>query len=190
MNLLGSIGKGFTGLVSGFGGPERSGGEFTAVDPNLGRNAAAEMQQGQLLQRLQQQAMGQGPSLAQMQANQALSQGRQQLESMAVTDRRNPALARRNAMLQGGMLSGRIQQQAMMGRVAEQQNAQQALAEAINQARMADLQRAQIVEQARTARYNAMMGTPSSFERGSNVVSSILASNMNSGKKAASGGMG
>jgi hypothetical protein len=132
------------------------------------------MQRGAQLQRLQMQANGQGPSLAQMQANQALTQGRQQLESMAVSDRRNPALARRNAMIQGGQLSARIQQQAMMGRLAEKQQAEAALAAAIANAQQADNQRANILQNAYNTRYTGAMGQPTNFERGANVLASTL----------------
>jgi hypothetical protein len=166
------LGGGISGMASGT--DSRGHNEFRAVDPNTGRDAAAQMQRGQLLQRLQMRAEGQGPSLAQMQANQALTQGRQQLESMAVSDRRNPALARRNAMIQGGQLSARIQGQAMMGRLAEQQQAEAALAQAIHNAQVADVQRAAVIEGARSSRFKELQGTPTSGETTTNMLSQVV----------------
>jgi hypothetical protein len=178
MGIGGFLGKALGGMispvVSTLGGPERSGGAFTDVNSQLGLDPRL-MQQGQMqLSRLQNTAQGRGPSMAMMAANAANQQGRASLESQAASDRRNPALARRNAMLQGGQLSARIGQQAMMGRLAEQQQAEQALAQAVHNARLEDLQRAKIVEDQRGLRYQTLMGTPSSFERGANVIASVL----------------
>ena len=170
-----ALGSGLGGALSaGLGAGQRTGGQYEAVNPNLGRDAAAQMQRGKQLQRLQLSAMGQGPSLAQMQADQSLQQGRAQLESMAASDRRNPALARRNAMIQGGMLSARIGQNAMMGRLVEQQQAEQALAASIHNAQQADNQRAQILQNAYNVRYQGSMANPTNFERASNVLASTL----------------
>lgn len=147
--------------------------EFRDVSPIRG-DAAAQLQRGKMLQRLQLQAAGQGPSLTNMQAAAALQQGRAQLESMAASDRRNPALARRNAMLQGGNLSARIGQQAMMGRLAEQQQAEQALAQAIYNAQQIDNQRADIYERARTERFKSLLGTPTSEQVGMGALAQTL----------------
>lgn len=173
--LLGkALGKVVTPIVSGLGGPGRSGGEFGSVDPNMGRSAELEnMQRGQF-SRLQAAASGQGPSMAAMQGRAATDQGLRQLQSQAASDRQNPALARRQAMIQGGQLSARIGQSTMMGRLQEQQQAEQALAAAVANARAAELQRAGMVEGARTARYTTMMNTPTAFERGANLLSSAL----------------
>jgi hypothetical protein len=132
------------------------------------------MQQGAQLQRLQQQAMGQGPSIASMQGRAALSDGQRQLQAMAASDRRNPALARRNAMIQGGALSARIQGQVQQGRLAEQQAAEQALVNAISNAQAASIQRAKILQGAYDTRYQGAMGTPTNFERGANVLAATL----------------
>lgn len=150
--------------LHGGGGGSRGDNEFRNVDMNAGRNAAYETAQRRLMSRLEATAQGRGVSLADMAARQAMDQGRAQLESLAVTDRRNPALARRNAMIQGGQLSARIGQQAMLGRLQEQQAAEQALAQAIQNAQAAELDRARMIEQARTNRFNALMGVPSAGE--------------------------
>jgi hypothetical protein len=159
----------------GPGGPEtRANNEFRDVNPNLGQNAATTLQQNEQLARLRASVLGTGPSIAAMQARAAQDQGLRQLQAQAASDRQNPALARRQAMIQGGALSARIQQQSMMGRLAEQQQAEAALANAINGARAADLDRARIVEQARSNRFNALMGVPSAQETQANVLASTL----------------
>ena len=169
--VIGGLGGGLSNI---FGGGGRQPGPYDTVNLGMGQDAAAMMQRGALLQRLQNRANGQGPSLAQMQGNQALTQGRQQLESMAVTDRRNPALARRSAMIQGGQLSARIQGQSMMGQLAEQQQAEAALAQAIAQAQQADNQRANIVQNAMNVRYTGQIGQPTEADRTNNVLASTL----------------
>lgn len=170
---LGALGSGL--MRGGFGSKaDRASNEFRAVDANLGRNPWLERQQTGQITRLRDAAMGRGPSLSDMAARAALEQGRAQLESQAVSDRRNPALARRTAMLQGGMLSARLGQQAMMGRIAEQQQAEQALAQAMQAARAADLQRAGMIEDARTKRFGSMLGVPTQGEVNSNMLSQTL----------------
>jgi hypothetical protein len=141
---------------------------------SYGGDPAILQQQHAQLSRLQLAALGKGPSIAGMQANAALEQGRRGLNSQAVSDRRNPALARRNAMIQSGSLATRIQQQGMIGRLAEQQQAEAALAQAVNGAREADIRRMGIQEQARTARFNALMGIPSSAESQANQTAQML----------------
>jgi hypothetical protein len=163
------------GIFGGGGGPDtRANNEFREVNPLLGQNAATMVQQNRQMARLQSAANGTAPSIAQLQANAALEQGRRALNSQAVSDRRNSAFARRNAMIQGGSLATRIQQQAMTGRLAEQQQAEAALAQAIHGARQADIARAGIIEQARSERFKSLMGVPSSQETQANVMASTL----------------
>jgi hypothetical protein len=170
-----AMGSGLGGALSaGLGAGQRSGGEFTAVDQTLGLDPATARQSQLQLSRLQNAALGRGPSISHMALASARDAGLNQLEAQAASDRRNPALARRTAMIQGGLLNTRLTREGIMGRLAEQQQAEQALAQSIHSARQADLQRANIYEQARTARYNGAMGQPTNFERASNVLASTL----------------
>lgn len=170
----GVLGGGISGLATG--SDARAQNEFRDVQYPVG-NTAENMYRREQIGRLSNLANGNGPSLVGMQAASQLQQGRAQLESMAASDRRNPALARRNAMIQGGNLSARIGQQAMMGRLAEQQQAEQALAAAIHNAQSIDAQRAAIYNQARTARWNALTGKdslPTGGENTTNMLSQVI----------------
>jgi hypothetical protein len=170
-----AIGSGLGGALSAqLGAGQRTGGPYAAVDPNLGLDPLTRQRQNAQIGRLQLQAMGKTPSMAFQAARFANDQGRAQLESMAVSDRRNPALARRNAMIQGGALSARLGQQAIVGRLQERQNAEMALAQAMSNAQAFDVNRAKITQGAYDTRYAAAMGQPTNFERGANVLASTL----------------
>lgn len=96
--------------------------------------------QMQLAQQLQNQAMGQGPSLAQMQLQQATDRTlNQSLGAIkAGLGGQNGALAARTASLAASNQLAGLGQQSGMLRLQEQQQAQQALAQLANQGRGQD----------------------------------------------------
>jgi hypothetical protein len=159
---LGALGGAF-GLFGG-GGPQYE------VNQTLGMDQGIANQSRTQLSRLQEAALGRGQSISGMAYNQARESGRAQLESQAISDRRNPALARRNAMIQGGVLNARLGQQLMAAKLQEKQQAEMALAQAINAARQADLQRGMTVEQLRAGQ----AGRPTEQDKTMNVLASTL----------------
>ncbi len=170
-----AIGSGLGGWAAGeMGAYDRGNNPYASVDPSMGLNAQLQKQQAGQIARLQQSASGLGPSIANIQTQASRDAGLANLQAQAISDRRNPALAQRTAMIQGGMLNARLGREAMLGRLAEKQQAEQALAAAINNARAQDLQRAMAYEQARTARYQGAMGQPTGAERGANALASTL----------------
>lgn len=84
------------------------------------------------LSMLQNQAAGQGPSVAQMQLQQGLSRNLAGQQAMAQSARPgNSALAARMAAQQGGAAAGSLQGQGALARVQEQLGAQQQLGQAL-----------------------------------------------------------
>jgi len=106
----------------------------TNVDP-----AFRQYQLG-LAQQLQQQANGTGPSLAQMQLQQATDQSlNNSLAAIRANGGPNGALNARTAALAGSQQLGAMGQNSAILRLQEQQQAQQALAGLANQGRQLDL---------------------------------------------------
>lgn len=97
--------------------------------------------QMQLAQQLQNQAMGQGPSLAQMQLQQATDRTLNQSLGAIKSGMggQNAALAARTAALASSQQLAGMGQQSGMLRLQEQQQAQEALAGLSNQARTQDI---------------------------------------------------
>jgi hypothetical protein len=97
--------------------------------------------QSRLIGQLQQQADGNGPSLAQAIADQQRQQGLAQMMAQQASMRGvNPALAARSNQMAAANLQANLGQQAQVGRLQEQQMAQGNLAQALAQARGQDLQ--------------------------------------------------
>jgi hypothetical protein len=97
--------------------------------------------QSRLIGQLQQQADGNGPSLATALANQQRQQGLAQMMAQQASQRGvNPALAARSNQMAAANLQATLAQNAQVGRLQEQQNAQGNLAAALAQARGQDLQ--------------------------------------------------
>lgn len=106
--------------------------------------------QQDLLSQLQQQAAGQGPSLAAIQAQQAANTGIQQQRALAASAAPGQgALAQRMAMQQGGNITGSIVGQSAAARAQEQLGAQQNLAQALGQYRQQDIGQMAVNDQAR-----------------------------------------
>lgn len=122
-----------------------------------------------LLQQLQTQAAGQGPSIAESQLKAAMERNLQQQLAAAKSQRGvNPAIAQRNLMRTGSQLQAQTAEQGAIARMQEQQAARQALANQINQEQQYQLglygqgttAGAQLgaLEQARQKEQNAMLG--------------------------------
>lgn len=95
----------------------------------------------QLAQQLQAQASGQGPSLAQMQLQQATNQGlNNSLGLIRASTGANGALGARTAALAGAQQLGNAGLQSGVLRLQEQMAAQNALADLYNQGRSGDMQ--------------------------------------------------
>lgn len=103
-----------------------------------------------LAQQLQQQASGQGPSLAQLQLQQATNQGmNNSLGLIRASSGVNGALGARTAALAGSQMLGNAGNQSAMLRLQEQQQAQNALASVAGAGRNNDVATTGL--QARTA---------------------------------------
>lgn len=112
-----------------------------------------------LAAQLQQQATGQGPSLAQMQLKQATDQTlSQSLGAIRSATGANAGLAARSASLLGAQQLGSAANQSGMLRLQEQQQAQAALANLSAQGRSGDIGADSNAIQAQTASNNAQLG--------------------------------
>ena len=109
---------------------------------NLGLASASGFRANQqdLIDRLQQQAAGQGPSVSQLQLQQATDRNMAQQQSMAQSGRGNATLANIIAANNGNNFGQAAAQQAAQGRIQEQLNAQNALGSNIAWGRTADEQ--------------------------------------------------
>jgi hypothetical protein len=152
---MGGVVKGVVGgLFGGGGGTGAMGtGRFRAKEYNIDKNAfdvnglksygqeqGARQNQSNFIQQLQQQMQGQGPSLANMQLQQATNRNIAQTMGQAASQRGvNPALAARLALTNA---AGQNQQAAMDSAIIRQQemlNAQQQLGSQIGAQRQGDL---------------------------------------------------
>lgn len=130
--------SGFGARASSAGGAA-SGGGIRALNAGLGGAEQARAQQQTLAGQLARSAAGLGPSLAEMQTRQGFEQAINAQAAMAGGQRGNPALAQRIAAGQSAQLLGQGAQAAGMARLAEQQQAQQALAGLLGTQRQQDL---------------------------------------------------
>lgn len=106
--------------------------------------------QQQLLQQLQAQARGQGPSLAALQAQQAGNQGLMAQRAMAASAAPGQqGLAQRMAAQQGANITGSIAGQSAMGRAQEQLGALGQLGGALQNFRQQDIGQMSVNDQAR-----------------------------------------
>ena len=99
--------------------------------------------QEQLIAQLQQQALGQGPSLATQQFNTALDRGVATQQALAASGRGNAAQAARQAASNTGGLTQNLAGQAAQARIQEQLNARAQLGSVLGQGRQQDFARAQ-----------------------------------------------
>lgn len=97
-------------------------------------------QQQAFIQQLQAQARGQGPSIAQQQLRSATDRNLSQQLAAQAAGGGNPALAQRQAALQGGAAAAGLAQQSGIQRLQEQQGAQQLLGGQLGQAQSFELQ--------------------------------------------------
>lgn len=94
--------------------------------------------QSNLASQLARQALGQGPSVAQMQFQQAQQQNQAALFSQLASSRGNP-LAARTAAMQNQQLQSQTARDSAIARLTEQQKAQEALGNVSNQGRTGDI---------------------------------------------------
>lgn len=112
-----------------------------------------------LAQQLQAQATGQGPSLAQLQLQQATDRTlNQSLGQIRSATGANAGLAARTAALASAQQLGAAGNASGQLRLQEQMQAQQALAGLANQGRSGDLQTGQMATQAQIAQNQARLG--------------------------------
>lgn len=111
---------------------------------NLGAQGQTAQQQGQLAQMLMQQAQGQGPSVSGQQLQNALQQQQAQTNALMGSARGgvNPALLMRQAQMAQSGAAQQAASQAALGRIQEQQGAQQSLGSVLGQTRGQDIQNA------------------------------------------------
>ena len=107
---------------------------------NAGMGGQYRQGQNQLIGQLQQQSMGQGPSLAQGQFNQNLDQGIAAQIAMANSGQGNASAAARGAAQNTGSMTQNFAGQAAQARMQEQLNARQQLAGVLGQARGQEMQ--------------------------------------------------
>lgn len=121
-------------------GPAATASTSTAQGPDLGAQNQTRAQQMQLMQQLQQQASGQGPSLAQMQLKQAQGQNMAQAAALGQSQRGagQGALLKNIQNQQAGIASGMANDSAM-ARLQEQMQARNMLGQNLSGVRGQDL---------------------------------------------------
>lgn len=156
-------------------GLDRSNNQYKDIDQkNFGLPGYGTLtgQHGALIQQLQRQAAGRGPSMADMQMQRGLQGALAQQQALAQSGRGNAAMAGRQAAINSGNIAQNLAGQGAMARLAEQQGARQQLQGAL--AGQLNVQRSQqqgnmAYEDARTNRFGAMMGQPTNTEKLLNV---------------------
>lgn len=141
--------------------------------------------------RLQQQANGQGPSLANMQMQRGLQGALAQQQALAQSGRGNAAMAARQAAINSGNISQNIAGQATMARLAEQRQGQQMLQGAL--AGQLNLSRSRMdgtmgYEQQRGNRFNSLTQTPTQGENKKNMLMDMLGYAAQAAQAGAGGG--
>lgn len=120
-----------------------------------------------LLDSMQKQALGQGPSLADMQMKRGLQSALAQQQALAASGRGNPAMAARQAAINSGNIAQNMAGQGAMARLAEQRQGQQMMGGALQN--QLNLQQARMhgtmgYEAQRGNRFNALTQTPTQGE--------------------------
>lgn len=139
-------GGGGGGLPGGGGGPAKqvSIGALTPDQQKLMASNEFRTDQGQLIQALQAQAAGQGPSLAaeQLRQGQQANVAAQMAALASARGGANPAMARQT-MQSAQQIQAQTARDAALARIQEQMNAQQQLGGVLQQARTGDIQTAE-----------------------------------------------
>lgn len=121
-----------------------------------------------LLNQLEQQAAGKGPSMADMQMQRGLQSALAQQQALAQSGRGNAAMAARQASINSGNIAQNLAGQGAMARLAEQRGAQSQLSQALQgqlNVQQAQQRGALAYNDARTQRFNSMLGVPTNGER-------------------------
>lgn len=159
---------GFVGGLLGANPQDRLNNEFRDIDPNLGMEAdinglraMAERQQ-------------RGPFASDIAAQLARSQGNAAIRSQAAGGRQAGGLAMRNAGLQQSRLNSQIAGQHMQNRAMEQGQRNQSEIQARGLLARSLLDRQNILQNARTQRFNAYAQTPTQGEVGASAIGAGL----------------
>lgn len=124
----------------------------TVADTNFANADQSRAFQLGLAQQLQQQSMGQGPSITQEQLRQGLSKNLAASQAQLASIRGNNPLAARASLQSSATQRGDFNNQMALARLAEQQGAQSQLANVGNQLRGQDLSTAGLQQQLATTR--------------------------------------
>jgi hypothetical protein len=159
---------------------DRGDNEFRNVDASkfgLPGYDSAMRQRQRLINMLDAQARGAGPSTADMQMQRGLQGALAQQNALAQSARGNPALAHRQAAINSGNAASQITSQGTLNRLLEQRQGQDQLQKAL--AGQLDVQKAGQLgrlesERARTQRFGSLTGVPTSGEAGLGMLSSLL----------------
>lgn len=130
-----------------------------------------------LLDQLQAQAAGRGPSLADMQMQRGLQSALAQQQALAQSGRGNAAMAARQASINSGNIAQNLAGQGTMARLAEQRQGQQMLGGALqNQLALQQAQQAGTMgyEQQRGNNFYALTQTPTQAENKKNMLMDTL----------------
>ena len=138
------LGAGIGGIVGGlgsyFGGNEDAERQKRLMEEyRKGMNSTFRADQTALMDRLKMQANGQGPSIANMQMQNAMDKNNASMAAMAQSGRGNAGAAAQAAMNAGAASNMGMAGQAGVARLQEQQNAQQQMMQLSGQGRDQDM---------------------------------------------------
>jgi hypothetical protein len=138
------VGAGVGGIIGGlgsyFGGNEDAERQKRLMEEyRKGMNSTFRADQTALMERLKMQANGQGPSIANMQMNNAMDKNNSSMAAMAQSGRGNAGANAQAAMNAGATSNMGIAGQAGVARLQEQQNAQQQMMQLAGQGRDQDM---------------------------------------------------
>jgi hypothetical protein len=135
-------GAGIGGLLGWFGSDDQDRQKQLIEEYRKGMNSTFRADQTALMDRLRMQANGQGPSIANMQMNNAMDKNNAAMSAMAQSGRGNAGAAAQAAMNAGATSNMGIAANAGVQRLQEQQMAQQQMAQLAGQGREQDMYQA------------------------------------------------
>lgn len=140
---LGTVaGAGLGGLLGWLGSDDQDKQRQLIEEYRKGMNSTFRADQTALMDRLRMQANGQGPSIANMQMNNAMDKNNAAMSAMAASGRGNAGAAAQAAMNAGATSNMGIAANAGVQRLQEQQMAQQQMAQLAGQGREQDMYQA------------------------------------------------
>lgn len=140
---LGALGGALGGGLMGWLGSDDQDKQRQLIEEyRKGMNSTFRADQTALMDRLRMQANGQGPSIANMQMNNAMDKNNASMSAMAASGRGNAGAAAQAAMNAGATSNMGIAANAGVQRLQEQQMAQQQMAQLAGQGREQDMYQA------------------------------------------------